>query len=201
MSRKKTTTRDPLKRSLMMQYHQKVQSKYKDKINSNKSRGLLGAQSSGSMEFCLLDATNHPYDDQELFLTKEIIATLWQLFINIGKYWQNMTEEESKELYHKWRIFIYNRIHFNPDYIAEYENAANVIDSLGDKAFEIIFTDPAANIAPPTTKLARTRQLISNEFIALQLSLGGFKSFGAKNYNGYFGGINKKGFPPYRITE
>ncbi len=55
---------------------------------------------------------------------------------------------------------------------------------------------------PPVTPFQLTRQYVSNELIALQLSLGGFLRWGAINYPGYFGGANVPGMPaPYRTME
>lgn len=93
-------------------------------------------------------------------------------------------------------VLLSNRIEIDYNYLAEYSNTINVIEEptneLGDKDTYIkLLTDPSANISPPTNRLSRARQLVSNEFISLCLSLGGFKHFGSKlNYQGYFGGAN-----------
>jgi len=45
-------------------------------------------------------------------------------------------------------------------------------------AYPRLFTDTQANITPAISKLAKAKQLVVNEFIALNLALGGFKAFG-----------------------
>jgi hypothetical protein len=68
-----------------------------------------------------------------------------------------------------------------------------------EAAYALLFTDPGALETPPRTPLALVRQCVSNEFVAWQLALGGFKSWGAENYCGYIGGAFIPGQPaPYR---
>lgn len=149
-----------------------------------------------------LDAHHHPYQHEEQLPDEKIMESMWKLFLEIGKFWKN--NDHPEDMKSNFIVFISNRIQLNPNYINEYKNAAEVIEELvaelGEKeGYKKLFTDPQANISPPTTKLARARQLVSNEFVALQLALGGFKSFGeAKNYLGYIGGANIEGHTPYR---
>ena len=149
-----------------------------------------------------LEVNHHPYEHQEEKLDDETMESMWKLFVEIGEFWQN--NERPEAMKSNFQVFIANRIHFDPNYRNEYRNAREVIDELikelGErKAYEKLFTDPKAGISPPKTKFARARQLVSNEFIALQLALGGFKAFGgAKNYLGYIGGANIEGDTPYR---
>jgi hypothetical protein len=137
-------------------------------------------------------------------LNEDAIEKLWKLFQSIAKFWG--TEENIDKMKSNFIVFLSNRIEIDYNYLVEYTNAILVIDELkeelGEKdAFIKLLTDPQANIAPPTTKLARARQLVSNEFISLYLSLGGFKHFGSNlNYPGYFGGTNKKETTPYRTN-
>lgn len=138
-------------------------------------------------------------------LNTDAIEQLWQLFVSIENYWgmgENIDHMRSNFI-----IFLSNRIEIDFNYLAEYTNAINVIEELKSElgsptAYVKLLTDPAANIAPPTTRLARARQLVSNEFIILYLSLGGFKHFGSiLNFPGYFGGTNKKEITPYRTNN
>ena len=95
-------------------------------------------------------------------------------------------------------VFGSNRIALNPNYLAKYRSAAAVIAELfaelGEAgAYEQLFTDAAASLSPPASKLARARQLVANEFVSLQMALGGFKAFGgAENYFGYIDGPNTR---------
>ena len=147
----------------------------------------------------------HPYDEEELVLDAATIATLWELFVAIGEFWNNVTD--SAPMKSRWLTFLDNRVRTDPSYVAEYRQAAKLILSLVEThgragAFELIFTDQQANLSPPRTRLARLRQRVSNEFVDLQLALGGFRSFGAENYLGYIGGANIPGErTPYRTSE
>lgn len=142
-------------------------------------------------------------------LDDHLIDKLWCLFEKICGYWK-LTDDTSL-----WKssflVFISNRIETDLRYLAEYVNFGEVMDELKgelgeDPAYVRLFTDKLATIIPATTKLARARQLVSNEFIALALSLGGFRTFGRDdipdgmplNYQGYIGGMNREGNITYR---
>jgi hypothetical protein len=100
--------------------------------------------------------------------------------------------------------FMLNRISLRPIYQSYYVLAKTVMDELittygEEQAYVFLFTDKDAAQSPPETPLAVTRQKVANEFMALQLSLGGFKAWGAINYCGFIGGPNIPGQPaPYR---
>lgn len=151
-----------------------------------------------------LEARHHARPHQEPFPDERTLNRLWGLFVAIGTFWQNNAEPQ--RMRSNLLVFIANRIKVDLAYAAEYDNAAEVLDELiaelGEPgAYEKLLTDPQANISPPTTRLARARQKVSNEFVALQLALGGFKAFGATNYLGYIGGANIEGQLPYRGYE
>lgn len=138
-------------------------------------------------------------------LNEDAIEKLWKLFQSIEEFWG--IDENIDHMKSNFIIFLSNRIEIDFNYLAEYINAINVIEELKNElgssnAYIKLLTDPAANISPPTTRLARARQLVSNEFISLYLSLGGFKHFGSNlNYPGFFGGANKKEITPYRTNK
>lgn len=151
-----------------------------------------------------LRETDHSFSAQELALDQETLDTLWTLFEQIGVFWRNV--EDSAPMKSRWLTFLANRIRSNPTYAYEYRRGAalmrRIVADLGEGAYPYLFTSSVAMISPPSTPLARLRQLVSNEFIELQLSLGGFASFGAKNYPGYFGGAHIPGqLVPYRTKQ
>lgn len=147
----------------------------------------------------------HPLSADLPPIGDDVFTVLWELFTQIGKFWQNMDDPSP------YKILVYNfmlnRMNLRPIYHDYYAKAPAVIkqlkDQLGpDKAYEFLFTDQDANKAPPETPVAVVRQNIVNEFIALQLALGGFKAFGAVNYYGFIGGANIPGQQvPYRTFE
>lgn len=138
-------------------------------------------------------------------LNEDAIEKLWKLFKSIDKFWGS--DKNIDRMKSNFIVFLSNRIEIDYNYLAEYSNAIQVIEELiselgNEEAYIKLLTDPAANISPPTTRLARARQLVSNEFISLYLSLGGFKHFGSKlNYQGYFGGTNREKVIPYRTNN
>lgn len=142
-------------------------------------------------------------------LDDSLVEKLWQLFIQISQFWQTVNQPDSMKS--DFLIFISNRIEIDVRYLAEYVNYGEVIDELiqelgEEAAFERLFTDAQANITPAYSNLARAKQLVVNELIALNLSLGGFATFGDPsvsdgiplNYPGFIGGMNRPDHTPYR---
>lgn len=142
---------------------------------------------------------------EEDTLSQEVIDGLWLLFSKICERWDNVPDV--KALHSRWLGFLSNRIEMNPLYVTYYRNAVAVIEELKAQrgeaaAYEFLFTDPEANLSPPQTMLQQTRQMVSNEFISFQLSVGGFRKFtGATNYPGYIAGWNGEGEAPYRVYD
>ncbi|MGM9480239.1 hypothetical protein ACS5PN_03500 [Roseateles sp. NT4] len=151
------------------------------------------------------DRAHHPLSDQLPIADDDVRRAMWALFVHIGKFWRNL--DDAKPYESRLYSFMTNRVALDPNYKDYYATARAVIDQLiaekgEDAAYEFLFTDAQANLAPPSTPLALTRQKVSNEFVALQMALGGFLAFGALNYPGYFGGANAPGAPvPYRPME
>jgi hypothetical protein len=142
-------------------------------------------------------------NEKKVALDDTLFKMMLELFTQIGVFWKNTPEHTSlrTDLYG----FMINRISLDPNYLTEYENAAHVLTlfkqeySTIEKAYAAFFTDPEGLESPPKSIRAYARQTVSNEFISFQLSIGGFKSFGAKNYPGYIGGAYQQGKPaPYR---
>ncbi len=137
-------------------------------------------------------------------IREEVFASMWRLFVHIGKFWSNMDQPDQyqTQLY----SFMVNRISLDPMYHEYYILAKQVTDQLierlgEDAAYAFLFTAPDAGKAS-TSALALTRRHVSNEFIAWQLALGGFKAWGALNYCGYIGGAYIPGDTvPYRTSE
>jgi hypothetical protein len=145
-------------------------------------------------------------------LDDAVLDKLWQLYAEICKFWE--TVEDPADMKADFLVFISNRIETDLRYLIEYVNYAEVIDELikefgAETAFKKLFTDTQANITPAFTNMARAKQLVVNEFIALNLALGGFRTFGDPsvpqgvplNYPGYIGGMNRKGNIPYRTKS
>lgn len=138
-----------------------------------------------------------------VLLEESLLDAMYELFMQIGVFWKNAPERSDmrSELY----TFMTNRISLDGNYEYEYANAMKVLDAFKqthatiEEAYAAFFTDPEGLETPPQSRLAHARQLVSNEFISFQMSVGGFKAFGAENYPGYINKAYIEGKPaPYR---
>jgi hypothetical protein len=153
----------------------------------------------------LQSSARHPLSVEAPPLSEEVLEALWQIFVHIGKFWQNMDDPEpmKSQVYN----FVVNRVRLRPIYQEYYISAQKLMSQMiaeygEDKAYEILFTDQDALKKPPETPLAVVRQKVANELVAWQLAVGGFKAWGATNYCSYIGGANIPGQPtPYRTFE
>jgi hypothetical protein len=134
-------------------------------------------------------------------------AAMWALFVAIGAFWTLGDDPAPYRL--RFRAFMANRIDLNPLYHQFYSTSQVFIEQLiaakgADSAYAQVFTQKSRDLSPkvPYSELEIVQQYVANEFIALRLALGGFRTFGATNYCGYFGGANIAGEPvPYRPME
>lgn len=147
----------------------------------------------------------HPLSPPPGSLPPAVRNTLWSLFVAIGDHWALADDAAAYEL--RFLTFLQNRIDIDPLYAGYYRDGATLLDDLvaahgAQRAYDKLFADKP-RIAPaglPATPLEALQRFVANEFIALRLALGGFKTFGAINYCGYFGGANIAGEPvPYRV--
>jgi len=123
-------------------------------------------------------APHHPYPHQEELADPKTMAGLWDLFVQIGKFWRNNAEPQAMRT--NLVAFIENRIQLNPNYLDEYVNAVEVINELvaelgEEDGYRKLFTDPEANISssygtfqiPETYLIDRTgkvrEKIISNQ--------------------------------------
>jgi hypothetical protein len=135
-------------------------------------------------------------------LPVEVAEAMWSLFLAIGKFWKI---EEDPTLYRsRFESFVQNRIALNPLYVRFYSSTTNLIADLvartggEEAAYDDLFTqkDRRSPPAPPETEREFVQSYVVNEFIAVRLALGSFRTFGATNYCGYFGGANIEDQPP-----
>lgn len=151
--------------------------------------------------------TNFRIPKEKGTINESIFESMYELFTHIGIFWKNTPENH--DLKTDLFTFMTNRISTDSSYIDEYINAKFVLDEMikehgGDKnqAYADFFTSPEGLQNPPKSKLAKARIRVSNEFIAFQLTMGGFAAFGAKNHPGYIAGAFIPGeTPPYRSKE
>ena len=143
--------------------------------------------------------TQQPSVDGLPVMTPKTFEAMFDLFTQIGIFWGNLKDPEAYRS--RLKVFMQNRIKLNPIYVEYYRIAEYEINQLikahgEQQAYEHLFTLDTETASIP---LSITREQVSNEFIAFQLSVGGFKAFGAKNFPGYIGGAYIPGQPaPYR---
>lgn len=149
---------------------------------------------------------NHPANRGSQPLSAEVYEAMFGLFVQICHFWGNLDAPEQYRS--RLLAFMDNRIRLHPEYRSIYASAKRTMDEMIAKmgqaeAYRTLFTDKAANQAPPETSLALVRQKVSNEFIVFQLSQGGFKAFtGAINYPSFIAGAFVPGKPaPYRTAQ
>jgi hypothetical protein len=147
-----------------------------------------GEISHATVAAALLDPEDRPLGQLE-------IDRLWEIFVEIGNCWGNMSGG-SDSIKSSWREFIQAKITDPPSYVGEYRNCISVVQELlgmygHGEAFRRLFLDNGIPDLPPTTRLAHAKRYVIDEFIRVQIVAGGFKGFvqpGPLNYNGYVGG-------------
>jgi len=133
-------------------------------------------------------------------LTHQNKEALWEIFEAIGVNWSN-TIYNSNNQRSSWYEMIKAKTENAPNYTGEYVNAIYVINELKtmygqeDAYKKLFFESNINNNAPPTTRLMHCKVYVVNEFIRMQITAGGFKSWGtkydgeqARNYHGFLGG-------------
>ncbi|MBY3031164.1 hypothetical protein HF265_19060 [Rhizobium leguminosarum] len=146
----------------------------------------------------------HPISKTLEPLPQATIETLWTIFVAIGERWSLGDDPSTYRL--RFETFLENRINVSPIYRDYYADGGAYFDALvldlGQAgALDRLFGQKPRVVQSgiPSTRLEAIQRFVANEFISLRLALGGFRSFGAINYRGYFGGANIEGEPtPYR---
>jgi hypothetical protein len=141
-------------------------------------------------------------------------TALWEIFVAIGTFWK--LTDTADDYRCRFEAFVTDRLVFNSLYRDFYAHAANYLTTLkhtagsDGKAYAILFTQKAkvvpaaltAITAVPQNELDFVQTYVVNEFIALRITLGGFKDFGASHTIGFPGGANIEGrAPSYRVAK
>jgi hypothetical protein len=144
-------------------------------VNEADDSSIGGHICAQAMRAALLPADPRPPTDAE-------IAGLWRAFVAIGEIWEN-TVHDSAGLHSSWLDFVTHRCTTRPSYIGEYVSALGVFDELiaanGEaEAFRKLFFESGVDAAdPPVTRLAHAKLFVIDEFIRVQIVIGGFKDF------------------------
>jgi hypothetical protein len=136
-------------------------------------------------------------------LGPEQIERLWEIFVAIARQWGQPANDPMLQR-SQWLEFVELRARQAPSYLEEYRNAVRVLDDwkarLGDQALPTILRESGVKSEDAvTTPLAHLKRYVVDEFIRVWLATGGFRTYGAGNYNGYVSGSRFAVRPPYRL--
>jgi len=137
-------------------------------------------------------------------LTEDELETLWFTVGAIETAWE--LTPFAQGLRRQWDDMIEARSRDPQSYLPEYKNAARVLEELkaldpvefGDLLFfKTIMRKPF----DVKTRLDHAKYYVVNDFIRFLILSGGFKQFGARNYNGFMGGSRFADGPPVRTGD
>ncbi|MGD9644713.1 MAG: hypothetical protein AB7U73_03310 [Pirellulales bacterium] len=135
-------------------------------------------------------------------LTPAELRPLWELFAAIGDAWSDGSLPPERQRSH-WLEFIEVRTLTEPSYVAEYRSALLALEELrqqhGSGMWQELFFGETRT-APLTTRRGHLRRYVVEEFIRVWLTSGGFKEFGAGNYNSFVSGSRYAVNSPYRLA-
>src|SRR5262249_31843329 len=126
----------------------------------------------------------------------------WEVFVHIGRTWGDPGDDPRYQR-SQWLEFILVKTEQEPSYLGEYQNALRVLAELREvyqeKTWMKLFFEHGTQDRP-TTRLGHLRVFVVGEFIKVWLTSGGFKTYGAGNYNSYVSGSRFAVHPPYRLV-
>jgi hypothetical protein len=158
-------------------------------------------------EYCntVVPAELLPGDLQQL--TAHEMAALWRIFQAIGRTWE-CSRAQSMNIASDWREFVHAKTTVAPSYTGEYSNAVSCVSEMilmygEDEAYRKLFLEHGMQYppGPPLTRLEHCKVYVVNEFIRVQVSKEGFKSWQGSNYKGYIGGSRFNRKPRARVAE
>lgn len=136
-------------------------------------------------------------------LAEHEIDELWQLFHAIHNSWGS-DACRPEDMASQWREFIQLKVSGSPSYLEHYRSACELISELrqthGGRLYQYIFFDGELH-RHPDARLVGFKRYVVDEFIRVFISLGGFRSFGGKNYTGFVSGSRYRSQRPYRSYE
>jgi hypothetical protein len=142
------------------------------------------------------------YDDSQSLSAHEM-GGLWTLFLAIHDSWGSEACRPD-DMASQWREFVQLKVNGSPTYLEHYRSASALLDELrqthGDRLYRFIFFDGELH-RHADARLAVLKRYVIDEFIRVYVSLGGFRSFGGKNYTGFVSGSRYRSQRPYRSFE
>ncbi len=131
------------------------------------------------------------------------MEVLWNLFNGIRGAWGS-DACRTEDMASQWREFIQLKVVGSPSYFEHYRSACELLSELrqthGDRLYQYLFFDGELH-RHPDARLVEFKRYVVDEFIRVYVSLGGFRSFGGKNYTGFVSGSRYRSQRPYRSYE
>jgi hypothetical protein len=141
-------------------------------------------------------------DSSTGLLLKVEIEQLWELFEQIVYYWNDgdLVKNSPQNFYGQWFEFIELNTKKTPSYLFEYKNAISVLNGLKqihprDYFKKLLFSNKLSlypkrgeseTMYPDrATRIGHLKLFVVDEFIDVFLSSGGYKQYGATNYNSF----------------
>jgi hypothetical protein len=133
-------------------------------------------------------------------LSPEEIDQLWEIFVAIATTWGH-PDADPMPLRSQWLEFVELRVSHTPSYLAEYQNAIQVLEGWktdqSQAALTKLLRASSAQLGDETP-VAHLKKYVVDEFIRVWVATGGFREYGAGNYNGYISGSRFAVRPAYR---
>lgn len=136
-------------------------------------------------------------------LTGNEMESLWELFSAIHRSWGSEACRP-EDMASQWREFVQLKVSNSPSYLEHYRQACKHLDELrqkhGDRLYQYLLLEGELHRLM-NSRFAALKRYVVDEFIRVYVSLGGFRSFGGKNYSGYVAGSRYRSQRPYRTYE
>jgi hypothetical protein len=130
------------------------------------------------------------------------IDALWTIFLKIGEHWQQKMVDPDHQR-SQWMEFLHAHTTEAPSYSAEYRHGLQILKDLQQRDGPLVWTKLFQTVGPTpvaTTGYTHFRKYVVEEFIKVWLTSGGFREFGAGNYNSYVSGSRFAIDPQYRLA-
>ena len=141
--------------------------------------------------------------DESKTLSENELLELSQLFAAVHDSWGSEACRP-EDMASQWREFVQLKVAGSLPYLEHYQSACELLSELrqthGDRLYQYIFFDGELH-RHPDARLVSFKRYVVDEFIRVYVSLGGFRSFGGKNYTGFVSGSRYRSQRPYRSYE
>ncbi len=156
------------------------------------------------LNFSLEDIGSDQLTSPNDALSGEELEKLWSVLAGIENAWD--LAPISHGLRRQWDDMIEARSLDPGSYLPEFKNAVGVLEELSGlepaEFIDLVFYQTIVRRPGDVkTRLDHAKFFVFNDFIRFLIMSGGFKQFGARNYNGFMGGSRFADAPPVRTGD